>query len=292
MNIKYRQLKAFILAARSLSFTESAAALSITQASFSNLMKELEADLGLLLFERTTRSCVLTDVGRSFYDNLSGSFEHIEDLYRQMTEVGQGLRGRLLISALPSMAIGFIPPVLADYRAAYPDVEIVLKERTNEDVFRLVRERKVELGLGIMLGPDETLDWIPLFSDRVMLIVPDGHELVGKKVGWRTLERFPHIMMVTGSTEYAMRVQNLRLKTISEVEHVATAVAMVRNGLGITTLPSSVMGALNFEGVTAIPITGKLTVRRLGVAYRKESRLTRVAECFVEMLRAKSSAGT
>lgn len=289
MNIKYRQLKAFSLASQALSFTAAAQAFAVTQASFSNLIKELEGDLGVTLFDRTTRRCTLTDAGKTFHDNLAPTLEHLENLYQQMTETGQGKRGRLAIAALPSMMFGFIPEVVAKYKHEFPNVAIVLNERRNDEVLRAVREKEVELGLGSLLRKEKDIQWVPMFKDRLVLIVPQKHELAGKQISWRTLESYPYIMMGTGPAEHAMRVHNLQIKPVFEVAHVATAVAMVRNGIGVTALPSSVIPALNLDGVEVASIAGRMATRSLGVLYRKDLQLTKVAATFVDMLRGNAA---
>jgi len=284
MNIKYRQLKAFSLAARLSSFMEAANAMAVTPASFSNLIKELEKDLGVILFERTTRRCVLTSAGQTFHDQMTGAINHVETVYREMVETGQGRRGRLAIAAIPSLSFGVIARALADYRARYPNVEIVLNERRNDEVFAAVRDREVELGMGSLLHRDSALTWLPTLTDRLMLIAPPGHPLAKGRVGWRSLSNYPYIMMSTGPAEHAMQVNNLQVNSVLEVDHVATAVAMVRHGMGITALPSSVLPALNMEGVVCVPILGRLATRSLGIAYRSGSKLSKAAEMFVQIV--------
>jgi DNA-binding transcriptional LysR family regulator len=284
MNIKYRQLKAFSLAAQLSSFTEAASAMSVTPASFSSLIKELENDLGVVLFDRTTRRCLLTDVGRSFAGQLDGALDHMESHYREMKETGGGQRGRLAIATVPSVSLAVISPTLAGYRNRYPQVQIFLSERRNDEVFAAVRDREVELGMGSMLKPDGVLTWRPVLTDRLMLFTPVNHPLSAGPVGWRALEAYPYIMMSTGPAEHAIRVNNLRVQPVLEVDHVATAVAMVRHGLGITALPSSVIPALNLDGVACVPIEGRLAIRTLGVAYRKASVLSKAASNFIELL--------
>lgn len=291
MNIKYRQLKAFTLAARSLSFTQAAQALAVTQASFSSLIKELEADLGLSLFNRSTRRCELTPEGAQFFEGLQGPLEHLELLYAQMTEVGQGKRGRLIMSALPSMSSQFLPVVLSRFTAALPNVEVVLTERKNEDIFAAVKHRKVELGLGCLLHADPELTWLPLYSDHLMLLAPVTHEL-GRRtsVTWQDVARFPHIMIGTGTAEQAFISQGLPVQYAYKVEYVATAVAMVRQGLGLTTLPSSVLPTLNREGTVSVPIDSTLATRTLGVAHLSSATPTRVAQAFLQIMQDVASA--
>jgi LysR family carnitine catabolism transcriptional activator len=290
MNIKYRQLKAFTLAARSLSFTEAANALSVTQASFSSLVKELENDLDVLLFKRSTRRCTLTEEGKAFYDNLQGPLAQLELLYSQMKEMGQGKRGRLVMSALPSMASEFLPSVLASFRERFPNVDVVLTERKNEDVFTALKHREAELGLGCLLRPDPDLNWIPLYQDQLMLVVPQDHPLARQEhATWQELAAFPHIMIGTGSAERALMAHGLQAQYAFKVEHTATAVAMVRQGLGVTTLPSSVSASMNMAGVVQMPIDGPLSTRVLGVAFLKDVAVSRIASSFIQSLQDASA---
>lgn len=285
MNIKYRQLKAFSLAAQLGSFSEAADAMAVTQPSFSNLIKELEADLGVQLFDRTSRRSLLTDAGRSFQGQVAAALEHLETVYRGMTQTGRGERGRLSIATLASLSFGIIPKAIAQFRARFPEVQIVLHERKNVDVFQAVREREVELGMGCLLQPDDALHFQPMFTDRLMLVVPEGHPLATGRATWRSLESYPYIFMRTGPSEHAIRAKDLRVAPAFEVEHVATAVAMVRHGIGITALPSSVFPALNLEGVRVVPIVGRLATRTLGVATRSGSPLSGAARNFVDLVR-------
>jgi len=291
MNIKYRQLKAFVLAARLSSFVEAAGAMAVTPASFSNLIKELERDLGVVLFDRSTRRCILTDAGQAFHEQMGGAIRHLEAVYSEMSEVGRGRRGRLAIAAIPSLSFGVVAEAIAEYRKTHPDVEIALSERRNGEVISAVRNREVELGMGSLLQRDSGLAWLPTWTDRVTLIVPAGHPLAEGRIGWRALETHPYIMMSTGPVEHAMRVFDLRIKPLFEVYHVATAVAMVKRGIGITALPSSVLPALNMEGLVCKPIEGRLTTRRLGIIHRSGSKLSRVAAEFVALLGKLAQAG-
>src|SRR5690606_17927902 len=105
MNIKYRQLKGFVFAAELGSFKAAANALSITQPSFSMLMKELEDTLGLALFERTARKCELTQAGHMFLRDIPDVLAQLEQSYRRMTDMAQGHGGSLSIATLGSLSV-------------------------------------------------------------------------------------------------------------------------------------------------------------------------------------------
>ncbi|MEC7761727.1 MAG: LysR substrate-binding domain-containing protein [Pseudomonadota bacterium] len=284
MNIKYRQLKAFSIAARTLSFTQAADELAVTQASFSAMIRQLEADLGVPLFERTTRRCSLTDAGVELDGKLRGPLGQLEQAYRDIQDVGSGKRGKIVLCALPSMASTYVTEVLARFRATYPGVDLVLMERKNEEVFASVKRRECELGFGSFIRPEPELEWTPIVNDRLNLIVPIGHPLDQDSVTWTDLGRFPQIRISTGSAERAMLESRLHLEPDFEVEYVATAVSMVRRGLGVTTLPSSVQATLNLEGVSSVPIEGDLAVRQLGVARRNDVDLGPAASTFYKLV--------
>ncbi|MCH3872140.1 LysR family transcriptional regulator, partial [Campylobacter jejuni] len=82
MNIKYRPLKAFLLAVDTGSFTHAANQLGVTQPSFTALIQDLEDVLGLRLFERTTRSISLTSAGQDFHARVQRPIADLEEAYR------------------------------------------------------------------------------------------------------------------------------------------------------------------------------------------------------------------
>jgi LysR family carnitine catabolism transcriptional activator len=285
MNIKYRQLKAFALAGQLGSFAQAARVLSVTQPSFSVLIRELEHDLGMRLFERTTRSCRLTSAGASLHEEIHRVLHDLEDVYLHAKEISAGRRGRLSVAAVPSLAFGIMTKALGDYHRLYPDVRILLREEANESVVAAVRQDAVELGVACLLAPDAELSFLPLFSDRLVVIAPHGHPAVQGPVTWRTLSRHPMIMIGAGLTERAIRNSNLKVTPAFEVAHMATAMAMVRHGMGITLIPTSALDGLNTTGLQCVPMAGDMARRDLGILCRRRKPLSAAANAFIEVLR-------
>jgi LysR family carnitine catabolism transcriptional activator len=284
-NLKYRQLKAFAMAVETGSFKAAADRLSVTQPSFSSLIKELERDIGVLLFDRTTRGCVLTGPGQAFYEEIKGALGQLEDAYRYIQEVGKGSRGKLSLAALPSLAAGIVTDKLGEFKRSHPGVRILLSERKNDQILEAVRRGEVELGIGSMWQPDADLQFQPLFTDRMMFVVPRGHPLESMRPVWKSADRFDLILMPSGPTEYALKASQITRPPAFEIEHLATALAMVRNGMGITILPSSVVPTLNMDGLVCLPIQGRLATRPLGMIVRKGTRLSAPATAFAALLR-------
>lgn len=285
MNIKYRQLKAFTLAARSNSFRVAAESLAVTQPSFSNLIRELETDIGVQLFERTTRSVRLTPAGEAFLRDVEPALEELESAYQRIDEVGKGTRGRLAVAALASASLGILTRAIAGFSRAYPGVRVSLSERKNDKVFDAVRDKEVELGFACRWQEEPELEFEPLFTDRLMVVTMADHALAGARPGWKAIGQYPLIIMGAGMAEHALRFNNVARKPAYEVEHMATALSMVRQGIGITLVPSTVLDELNMSDLVATHIRGPLTVRQLGVAYRGHQPLSAAARTFIEFVR-------
>jgi DNA-binding transcriptional LysR family regulator len=285
-NIKYRQLKAFAMVVESGSFRGAADRLAITQPSLSALVKELEADVGVLLFERTTRRCALTDAGSSFYEDMKGALQHLEDAYRYVKEVGRGSRGRLSLAALPSLAAGIVTRTLGEFRRANPAVRIHLTEGKNDEVLAAVRQGEAEIGIASMWRPDEELQFQELFTDRMMFVAPAGHPIAGLRPTLKLAEKFDLILMSAGPTEHALQASQIAVPAAFQVAHLATALAMVRHGLGISILPSSVRPVMNMDGLVCRLIEGPMAVRRLGTIVRRGNKLSPPAAGFAALLKA------
>lgn len=285
-HIKYRQIKAFTMVVEHGSFKAAADRLAVTQPSFSALIKELERDVDVVLFDRTTRRCVLTDAGMAFYNQVKTALDQLEDAYRYVKDLGSGHRGRLGLAALPSLASGVITTALARFRREFPGVRIALHERRNDQILDAVRHGDAEIGVGAMWRSDPDLDFAPLFTDRLMIVAPENHPLEKMRPVWKSLEKFDLILMRSGPADHALKVANVRRSPVFEVEHAVTALAMVRQGMGITVLPSSIIPNLNIDGLACIHIQGSLAVRRLGIVNRKGQRLSAPARAFAVMLEA------
>jgi LysR family transcriptional regulator, carnitine catabolism transcriptional activator len=292
MNLKYRQLKAFAMVVESGSFRGAADRLAVTQPSLSALVKELEQDVGVRLFERTTRRCELTQAGRAFHEDMQGALRQLEAAYQYVKDVGKGTRGRLSLAALPSLAAGMVTRALGEFRRTHPGVRIQLTEGKNDEILAAVRQGKAELAVGSMWQPDDELVFRELFQDRMMFVAPSGHPLEKLRPTLKMVDKYDLILMNAGPTQHALQESRITRPPAFEVEHLSTAISLVRSGLGISILPSSVKAVLNLDGLVCRPIEGPLAVRRLGLAVRRGSQPSAAAAAFAVLLQQAAVGGS
>ena len=146
-DLSTRQLRAFLALADRNHFTRAAEACHLSQPAFSALIQALEQAVGTRLFDRSTRSVQLTPEGRLFEPSarrlLAGVAEALQDLGDQV----ERRRGRVHIAALPSLAAGWLPALFAEFRAAWPGVELALSDQLSDACVDLVRGGQADFAL-------------------------------------------------------------------------------------------------------------------------------------------------
>jgi LysR family glycine cleavage system transcriptional activator len=115
-------LRAFVVAAKHLSFSKAAAELFVTPAAVSQQVRQLEEHLGCALFRRGPRNLMLTDEGQACLPGLNAAFEGLAQALAEIDAAGA--RGALTVSVAPSFAAKWLVPRLERFAAAYPDISV------------------------------------------------------------------------------------------------------------------------------------------------------------------------
>src|SRR5262245_7984303 len=128
MNLTHRQFEVLIAAADADSFSAAAQRLGISQPSLSESIRRIERELGIRLFDRTTRSVKLSAEGRHV---VAVAREIVRDFRRALERLAahtQEAQGRITVAALPSVACAALPAALGDLRREHPAVEVVIHD--------------------------------------------------------------------------------------------------------------------------------------------------------------------
>src|SRR5687767_520805 len=146
-NVSTRQLRAFVTLAEQRSFTRAAVLSHLSQPAFSALIRQLEDSLGLRLFDRSTRSVELTVEGAEFELSARRVLSEFENALAGVHDQAARRRGRVSIALLPSLAAGWLPQVLMDFRAAFPGIELQVADVLSEPCIELVRSGHADFAL-------------------------------------------------------------------------------------------------------------------------------------------------
>lgn len=278
--MRYRRLRYFVAVAEELSFTRAAAVLHMAQPPLSQQIALLEAELGAELFDRSRRAIRLTAAGTALLPEARRLLADLDATLRQVRRVADGAVGRFAVGFVPSAANGCLPQVLAAYRAAHPDVELVLRELGPDPLLRGLHERSLDVALLFLPVPDPDLTTVAVATEDLLLALPVGHTAArDEEVAIADVATEPFILpeqhdvpglyaevrALFADAGVAPRI------AVQGVWLMQTALGLVAAGIGLAIVPSSV-AVLHRDGVVLRPLRGRKRVVTLAAVHRGEPR--------------------
>ena len=244
-----------------LNFRRAAAALGMSQSAVSLRIKQLEEDLGVILFERHPHGVRLTEAGRYFLDHVATGIGHLDHAVKTAGAVARGEEGRLRIGLYSSIAAGFLAELLDRFRELHPAVELDLTEGQAREA--ILRVRKECLDVAFLVGVPELADCHtkPLWTEVLVLAIKATHPLAkADGVRWTDLTEETFLVRYDGSGPQVYDHVVLRLAGNWRQPYVQrcnvgrdTLMAMVAHGYGIT-LTTEPTTHVHFPGVAFKPI--------------------------------------
>src|SRR5262245_33948512 len=200
MNLTLRQLRAFVAVARLGRFNLAAERLHVTQSALSMLIRELERQLGLRLFDRHTRMVRLTAAGGEFLPVAEKTLADLESAVSASRDLATLKRGRVSVATSTVLAGTLLPWAIREFTLRYPGIRCVIRDCAEEEIRHRVRVGDVDFGIGTALEPEPEVAELPLLEDRLTALLPERHPLAGgRTVTWRELAAYPLIVLATGS---------------------------------------------------------------------------------------------
>lgn len=247
--MELRQLNTFYTAAQTLSFTRTADKLNYAQSTVSAQVQALEEELGVRLFDRLGKQVVLTDAGR----RLGHYAEKMLTLADEATTVvagGEEPRGTLTISAYETLCTYRLPAVLQQYRAQYPQVQLIFRPSAVSNAQDSVRSGDVDVAFAMeqpFQAPDLRVE--PLVREPLLVIAHQDHPLAeAPTVRPEDLEDESVLLTEAGCSyrvmfERALADTCVNLSTTVEFNNVEAIKQCVMVGMGITVLPQVAVAA-------------------------------------------------
>lgn len=296
MQPSIRQLKAFVAIAEHGSFVEASERLHLSQPALSIAIRKLEESAGGALFNRSPRGVQLTPEGRHFLPMARRLIGDWDDALGDLGELFNKERGKVTLAALPTLAAGFLPAVLADYRRRYPNIAINVHDVLANQVDELVSSQRADIGFSVKPGAAEAIHFEPLVDDHFVAVCPQGHPLLeNKTVRWEELIAFPIIALSRlSSTRQAIDDVLQKLGTgmdvMCEVSQIGTAGRMVAAGLGVAALPSLSFKQISAEGLEWRPLTHPDVPRTLGIITPARTSRSAAANSMMDVVKVHAGA--
>lgn len=283
MNVTPRQLRIFLALAQSLNFSRTAEQFFVTQPSLSKAVKDLEAELGIALFERSTRNVRLTPAGEQLVPmarRVVGEFD--TGLQHMQTRAEQEAH-RLSVAALPSLANVLLPGVCAALEARHPHAQITVHDCADQVAVQRVINYQVDFALASASPSNPDLHYEEILRDRFVLLAPAGwQKRVRSQMQMDELTALPLISMTDASTakkymSAAFLQRGVVFRPKLQLDQIGTIAGFVKQGLGIAVLPYlGIMPLLSLKGMRVAEIVDG-PVRSVGIVSRKASPPSAIA---------------
>ena len=291
-----RHLRCFLAVAEELLFARAAEKLHIEQSPLSRTVKELEEELGVQLFIRTSRSTRLTLARRLFLKNVPRVFTALEQARESVKSAAYGFHGQLRIALSDGITPSRLPALLARCREEDPEMEIRLFEVSLAQQLKGLHDDLYDAGFSMA---DEVGDGIivePAWEEELMVAVPARHPaLAYKRIPLEEVLRYPLVLgdpaVCEGHARQIDRILRKQEKEPLVVQHVATfdvMMALVSAGLALGLAGTAHIAASREPGVVGRPLAGRspmLTTYLL----RRDTEPSQALARFIERLASQGS---
>jgi DNA-binding transcriptional LysR family regulator len=281
------------------SISAAASALTYTQSAVSQQIAALEAETGLALLERHPRGVSLTAAGQALVGHADGILARLEAAEQAMASIA-GLRGgRLRMASFPTAGATLMPQAIAQFRAAYPQVELSLVEGEPEQIAPRLRAGELDLALlfefdeEILVG--ERMTRVELLEDPLFLALPSSHRLASRQrlrledlsaEAWvQTSQSSPCARHVVRSCHAA----GFEPKVAFESDDYQTVQGLVAAGVGVALIPRMALSAVR-EDVAIRSLSPSPPVRSVIAAAPAGTRLVPAAGAMLAILREAAAS--
>jgi DNA-binding transcriptional LysR family regulator len=287
MKINFKLLGTFLAVAENSSFRKAADQTHLSLPAVSMQIKQLEEQLGVALFQRTTRKVDLTQAGEQLMISARKAMAEIETGLVQIQHTVDVQQGHLSFGCVPTVAGSRLPQILLKFSKKYPGISVHVRELAHQDLLEAVRRREVDFGIGPVPDKKGELNFSPIFVDDYFALLPKAfHDGSRAGVSLQELAKMP-ILTLSNSTLFrnhldsVLKANGVEPELNYEFTHVSTLIAMAEAGLGVAVLPRIAIPRKTL--LKAVRITGPAISRTIAVITIRGHSLSPAAARLVDL---------
>ncbi len=296
MNTK--QIQYALALSETLSFSQVAEQLGITQPALSKQIQHIEKELGVKLFDRNHSPLTLTPAGEYFVRNARELVYKEEQLRKALSQFSSGENGRLVIGVTPFRSLYLMPELVKKIRSRYPGVQVSLQETTSSQLRKEAAEGKYDLAIVNLPVDTSLLDVTPLEPDILALAVhntmagelPTTNDGQYMTVDFKQIQNLPFVVLSPGQElrklfDSLCAAADVYPTIAAEVNGVTSAWAMARAGVGVALLPLQFVRSQHFDNNLSLYIVkSNLYSRQPVIVTRRGQARTPYADFAIRLL--------
>lgn len=290
IDIGVRHLRVAVAVADAGGYTAAARELHVAQSSLSRTVLETEQRLGVPLFERTTRRVVPTADGLEFLNVARRVLREYDAALTHFDGYLAGRRGKVSIAALPSIAATLLPPVISAFRAARPEVTVVVRDGLSGEVRELVESGAVDMAVTVATAMPEGVAARNIAADTFACVFSSLHPFARREaVSWSDLAGEPFVAFDEASSirwhaDRVLAEQSIELGPMTEARNIGAVAGLTGAGLGVTVAPGLVVPMMMFADLDVRPLVDPQVNRDISLLHHPDRPLSRTAQALMDLL--------
>jgi LysR family hydrogen peroxide-inducible transcriptional activator len=284
-----RQLKFIDALMKERHFQRAAQRVHISQPSLSQGIKALERELGVALFERSSRWVKPTPAGEAFVEKARAAMEILNAAAEDVRQGAQGLGGTISIAAIPTLAPYVLPPVLKALRSKTTNLTMEVHELTTSLLLEHLNDGRVDVGILALPIDARSLVTKSVGSEPFFMAAHKKHPLSAKKFVRATDMAQEHLLILQEG--HCFREQSLEVcrlsaedpRVIFQGSSLGSVLTMASAGDGVTLVPRMAVDERSYPELAFRPFTPPAPTRDVGFAWRVTTPLRRAHHLFLEL---------
>lgn len=288
------QLRYFLGAAERGNFTRAAEDLQISQPALSRSIQKLEEELGQPVFERKTRSIVLTEAGTLLQSRAQQILSIIEDTKSEITDDGES--GRIRVGAIPTIAPYFLPEILKQFSQAFPSASLIVQENTTDQLLKSCTQGEIDLAILALPVPVKYLEVEELFEEELLLVLPLDHPLVEKpKINLADIAALPFVLLdeahcLSDNIVSFCRQRSVQPVSVGRTSQLTMVQELVSLSHGISMIPKMARQRDQSDRRVYRSLSKPVPTRTLAIAWNPYRFQSKLIKAFRDFLHEQAAA--
>jgi DNA-binding transcriptional LysR family regulator len=245
--LEFRHLKYFLAVAEDLHFRKAAERLFISQPGLSRQIKQMEDDLGIVLFERHNRKVELTKVGQYLKDELTRNLKNLDHILNHAKLLNDGMGGDLKLGYVGSAIQKVIPDLLLKFRNVHENIVFTLQEMNNNKQIESLLSQEIDIGFVRMERVPRHVEMLPLLTEAFCLVLPKNHPI--NSSNFKNMNQLKHESFILFDPEYSASYHEKVMQIFDDsgfapiishnTIHASSIYKLVEHNFGISIVPKS-----------------------------------------------------
>ena len=285
-------LKLYCDIVRMHSFSQGAATNQISQSAASQAIQQLEAELDVLLIDRSKRPFMVTRDGRTFYDGCQALLQGFDKVRAQIAFSRTQMAGSVRVAAIYSVGIHIMSDHMQRFMSLYPQAKVRLEYLHPHKVVEAVLSDEADLGILSYPPANRSLTVIPWRDETMVFVCHPGHRLARRKIitpadlNGENFAAFDADLSIRKAIDRCLRQHDARVNVVMEFDNIETIKQAIAIGAGVSILPRpTILKEVGNRTLAAVPLAMTELVRPLGIIHRRGKLFTPTIARFLELLR-------